>query len=142
MESHAYVSRSRRNKQSLLFQAEELRSGRKLAEAIEAVNPVTLTYATSDGTATTADGDYVSKTGTLSFTGTKNETNTTPITINGDLKVEPDETFNVVISNNCWITPVTLPFILWNVEVVARVNIASKPSLQHYESVALGAQTL
>jgi Calx-beta domain len=51
-------------------------------------------YATQDGTATTADNDYVASSSTLQFAA--NETSkTVSVTINGDTKVEANETFNV-----------------------------------------------
>ena len=55
-------------------------------------------YATSDGTATTADGDYVATSNTLHF-GANQNTQTISVTINGDTKVEANETFNVNLSN-------------------------------------------
>ena len=55
-------------------------------------------YATSDGTATVADGDYVAASNTLHF-GANENTQTISVTINGDTKVEANETFNVVLSN-------------------------------------------
>jgi serralysin len=55
-------------------------------------------YATSDGTATTADGDYVAASGTLVFAA-NDTTKTFAVTINGDTKVESSETFNVTLSN-------------------------------------------
>ena len=55
-------------------------------------------YATSDGTATVADGDYVAASNTLHF-GANQNTQTISVTINGDTKVEANETFNVVLSN-------------------------------------------
>ena len=55
-------------------------------------------FATSDGTATVADGDYVATSGTLNF-GANENTKTIAVTINGDTKVEANETFNVVLSN-------------------------------------------
>jgi len=57
----------------------------------------TVSYTTIDGSATTADNDYDSQTGTLTFT--KNDkTETISITINGDTNAESDETFNVILS--------------------------------------------
>jgi uncharacterized delta-60 repeat protein len=54
-------------------------------------------FATSDGSATTADNDYVATSGTLNFAaGVK--TQTISVTINGDSKVESDETFSVNLS--------------------------------------------
>ena len=55
-------------------------------------------YATSNGTATVADGDYVAASNTLHF-GANQNTQTISVTINGDTKVEANETFNVVLSN-------------------------------------------
>ena len=55
-------------------------------------------YATSDGTATVADSDYVAAFNTLHF-GANQNTQTISVTINGDTKVEANETFNVGLSN-------------------------------------------
>ena len=55
-------------------------------------------YATSNGTATVADNDYVAASGTLNF-GANENTKTISVTINGDTKVEANETFNIVLSN-------------------------------------------
>jgi hypothetical protein len=54
-------------------------------------------FATKDGTATIADGDYVATSGTLQF-GANDNTKTLSVTINGDTKVEPNETFFVLLS--------------------------------------------
>ena len=51
-------------------------------------------FATSNGTATVADGDYVAASNTLHF-GANENTQTISVTINGDTKVEANETFNV-----------------------------------------------
>ena len=57
-----------------------------------------MSYRTADGTATVADNDYVPKSGTLSFaTGTTTQTIT--ISVVGDTKIEPDETFTVNLSS-------------------------------------------
>ncbi len=54
--------------------------------------PITVDYATADGTATTADNDYSSTSGTLTFAA--NETSKTiSVSVNGDNKFEPNETF-------------------------------------------------
>ena len=55
--------------------------------------PVTVNYATSDGTASTSDSDYQARNGTLTFLtgGPLQQTVTVPI--NGDTRNEPDETF-------------------------------------------------
>ena len=55
-------------------------------------------FATSDGTATVADSDYVAASNTLHF-GANENTQTISVTINGDTKVEANETFNVILSN-------------------------------------------
>jgi Calx-beta domain len=55
-------------------------------------------FATSNGTATVADSDYVAASNTLHF-GANENTKTISVTINGDTKVEANETFNVVLSN-------------------------------------------
>ena len=55
-------------------------------------------FATSDGTATVADSDYVAASNTLHF-GANQNTQTIAVTINGDTKVESNETFNVNLSN-------------------------------------------
>src|SRR5438132_231659 len=55
-------------------------------------------FSTVDGTATVADGDYVQNSGTLHFADGIN-TQTISIVINGDTKVEANETFGVQLSN-------------------------------------------
>src|SRR4029077_4216895 len=49
-------------------------------------------FATADGTATTADGDYVANSNTLHF-GANVNTQTVSVVINGDTKVEANEAF-------------------------------------------------
>jgi hypothetical protein len=55
-------------------------------------------FATPNGTATIADSDYVTASNTLHF-GANQNSQTLSVTINGDTGVEPNETFNVVLSN-------------------------------------------
>ena len=55
-------------------------------------------YATSNGSATVGDNDYAAASGTLNF-GANENTKTISVTINGDTKVEGNETFNVLLSN-------------------------------------------
>jgi CSLREA domain-containing protein len=55
-------------------------------------------FATQDGTATIADGDYQSNSGTLNFAAAET-TKTFTVHVNGDTKPEVDETFNVILSN-------------------------------------------
>lgn len=60
--------------------------------------PVSVNYATSDVTATTADGDYVATSGTLVF-GPMMTTQQVSVLVNGDIKVEGDEIFRVTLSD-------------------------------------------
>jgi hypothetical protein len=53
---------------------------------------VTMSFATANGTATTGDGDYVAKTGTLTFAAGET-TKTITIEVKGDSKKEADEVF-------------------------------------------------
>jgi hypothetical protein len=56
----------------------------------------TVGYQTADGTATDADNDYEPTSGTLNFAA--NETSMTiTVPVNGDMVVEPNETFTVVL---------------------------------------------
>jgi hypothetical protein len=60
---------------------------------------VTMSYRTVNGTATTSDGDYVAKTGTLTFApGETSKTIT--IVVNGDGRKETDETFYLDLFGN------------------------------------------
>jgi probable HAF family extracellular repeat protein len=68
--------------------------------------PVTMSFATSDGTAKTSDNDYVARTGTLTFAPGET-TKTITIVVNGDSKKEADETFFLDLfgnSNNSLVT--------------------------------------
>ncbi|MEX2188054.1 MAG: Calx-beta domain-containing protein [Pirellulales bacterium] len=62
-----------------------------------AVLPVSVTFTTSDGTATTADGDYVEHVQQVTIPVNQTQV-VVPITINGDTTIEFDETFTVTIS--------------------------------------------
>ena len=64
-----------------------------LSEAVE--GGLALDYSTTDGTATTADGDYIATSGTLNFAGNAGETQTLDVTVHGDTTVESDEVFTV-----------------------------------------------
>jgi subtilisin family serine protease len=80
--------------------------GRRGIAFVFAVSPslandraVTTSFRTRDGTATTSDGDYVARTGTLTFA--PGETmKTITIVVNGDSKKESDETFYVDLFDN------------------------------------------
>jgi hypothetical protein len=68
--------------------------------------PVTLSYRTADGTATTSDNDCVAKSGTLTFAPGET-TKTITMVVNGDSKKEADETFYLDLfgnSSNSWFT--------------------------------------
>ncbi len=60
--------------------------------------PFTINAGTVNGTATTGDNDYAPNSATLNFAGTAGESHTFSVTVNGDLKVEPNETFTVPLS--------------------------------------------
>ncbi|MGK2857350.1 MAG: beta strand repeat-containing protein, partial [Thermoanaerobaculia bacterium] len=60
--------------------------------------PTSVDVMTGDGTATTADGDYAANSQTLNFAaGDSSETFT--VMVNGDTKLEGNETFSVTMSN-------------------------------------------
>lgn len=61
--------------------------------------PVTVAYATADGTATIADVDYVSASGILTFSPGGPLTQQILVDVLGDTTVEPDETFTVTLSS-------------------------------------------
>src|SRR5262249_51933493 len=61
-------------------------------------SPVTVQYATADGTATTANNDYTASSGTLTFAPGQTQ-QTITVLVNGDTVVELDETFAVNLSN-------------------------------------------
>lgn len=70
------------------------------AITLSAPSPLTVTvnYATTDGTATVADADYQATSGTLTFAPGET-TKTVTVLVDGDSKVEPDETFTVALTN-------------------------------------------
>jgi hypothetical protein len=61
--------------------------------------PVTMSYRTVDGTATKSDGDYVAKSGTLTFAPGET-TKTITIEVKGDSKKEANETFYLDLFGN------------------------------------------
>jgi predicted extracellular nuclease len=63
------------------------------------VGGVTFDIATADGTATTADGDYVGRTLTSQTIPEGQSTYTFDVTVNGDTKIESDESFAVNVTN-------------------------------------------
>lgn len=58
---------------------------------------VSVNYATADGSATVADGDYAATSGTLSFAAGET-TKTITVVVNGDSQVEADEAFRLLLS--------------------------------------------
>jgi hypothetical protein len=62
------------------------------------INPVTVQYATADGTATVADNDYTPVSGTLTFSPGQTQ-QTITVLVNGDAVAEPNETFSVNLSS-------------------------------------------
>ncbi|WP_425612716.1 putative Ig domain-containing protein [Xanthomonas vesicatoria] len=89
---------------------------------------VTVNYATADGTAT-AGSDYAARSGTLSFApGTT--TQTVAISVNGDLSVEPNETYRVVLSSatNATIARATGTGTINNDDAVVIIAPASLPA--------------
>jgi hypothetical protein len=62
-------------------------------------NGVTFDIATADGTATTADGDYLAKALTGQTIAAGSTTYTFDVTVNGDAKLEENESFTVNVTN-------------------------------------------
>src|SRR3989442_1211706 len=83
---------------------------------------ITVNYATANGTATLADNDYQSASGTLTFSpGQTNKTIT--VLVNGDIKFEPNETFQVNLSG------ATNGFVSDNQGIGTIVNDDLQPSI-------------
>lgn len=61
-------------------------------------SPISVNYATAEGTATTADQDFAATSGTLTI-DPGSTTGTIRVEVRGDAKFEPDETFAVVLSS-------------------------------------------
>jgi probable HAF family extracellular repeat protein len=60
--------------------------------------PLTLSYATADGTAKTSDGDYVASSGTITFAPGET-TKTITVVVKGDKKKEANENFFIDLSD-------------------------------------------
>ena len=75
-----------------------------LENEVDAAAAVTVNYATGDGSATTADNDYMTANSSLSVSGAANSTQTIDVTINPDTKVEVDEDFTVTLSGGPEVT--------------------------------------
>lgn len=82
--------------------AEGDQGGRELTFVLRldgpAEGPVSADFATFDGSATTADGDYQAKTGQVGFAAGSTQASLT-VVVAGDTRVEADETFGVRLSN-------------------------------------------
>lgn len=61
--------------------------------------PVTMSFRTANGTATTGDADYIARTGTLTFAPGET-TKTITIEVKGDSKKETDEYFFLELPGN------------------------------------------
>ena len=68
-----------------------------LDEAPGAGQTVTVNYSTSDGTATTANSDYVSTSGTLTFNSGTGASQLVNVPVNGDVVNEPNQTFKLTL---------------------------------------------
>jgi hypothetical protein len=69
----------------------------KVSLSAASTQTITVPYATADGTATAAEGDYVSRSGTLTFNpGVTSQY--VSVTVNGNTQVEADENFFVNLS--------------------------------------------
>lgn len=134
--------------------AEEGDSGLKTLQFVVTLSapvdvPVTVHYQTADGTAQDEHGnrDYQSASDIVTFSPGGDLTKTITVNINGDTVVEPDETFQVVLSNLAAGTParaVTLGVSQATVTIVdddaARLTIAV--SQQAAEDASYGAFTI
>jgi hypothetical protein len=90
----------------------------------------TVQYATSDGTATVADNDYLPTSGTLTFAPGQTLAVVT-VTVKGDQKVEPDETFTLTLSNPSNNTVLSSPSsaiaTIVNDDVLGVLSISASP---------------
>jgi hypothetical protein len=66
--------------------------------SVASPSDVTVDYATNDGTATVANGDYDANSGALTFTGSQT-TKTVDVTVHGDATYEADEHLTLELSN-------------------------------------------
>jgi hypothetical protein len=60
--------------------------------------PISVNFATANNTASTADGDYLTANGTINFPINAKTNFPVIVTVNGDNKLEPDETFSLNLS--------------------------------------------
>ena len=64
----------------------------------QVIGGYTVSYYSQNGTAKTTDSDFTSVGGSLAFSGSIGETRTITVKVNGDTKVEANETFTIVLS--------------------------------------------
>ncbi len=105
-----------------------------LSEA--SLSDVMVDYATIDGTATAADGDYVPPGSTLTIPA-GNVTGTISIVINGDDTIEPDETFTVTLSNATTTGTSTVVMITQGTSTVTVLDDDTPPSVSVESSVSV-----
>ncbi len=99
----------------------------QVSVASDPTQAVTVNYATQDGTATTANGDYVATSGTLTFLPGGALTQLVTVMVNGDTTPEADETFSLVLSNavNASLTDGTGIGTIQNDDVVPTLTVSS-----------------
>jgi len=84
----------------------------------EVAGGFTVAYATGDGTAALADGDYADNDGSLVFTGTSGQSHTITVVINDDAAVEAAETLTVTLGALSNIDP----------SAAARIAVSGSPA--------------
>ena len=94
--------------------------------------PITVSYATADGSATTGDNDYLSANGALTIPAGV-LTGRITVQVNGDTSFEPNETYSLQLSNPINVA-VNTPTVTGTI-----VNDDAKPSLS--VSAALATET-
>ena len=101
--------------------------------------PVSLNWATSDGTAT-AGSDYIAASGTLTWAAGDGVPKTIVIHVNGDTQVEPDETFFVTLSNLTGVDPgtVTGTGTILNDDITPPIGANAIPTLSEWGLISLG----
>jgi hypothetical protein len=92
-----------------------------------AASPITLTYATTGGTAA-AGGDYGAASGTIAFAAGATTARFT-VDVIGDRAIEPDETFTVVLGGSSGATFATPAATV----TIVNDDVGSTPALRTYE---------
>src|SRR5207237_1060030 len=86
-----------------LTRSEERRVGKEnmvfqVVLSADVQSGVTVNYATANGSATVTDSDYTAASGTVTFAGNANETQSITVSTTSDTKVEDNETLTVSLS--------------------------------------------